>query len=96
MLNLQWNQFNKTSLSIMSTQQTESLAASGGQQVLQDQASPAAAKRALQLQGITLSEFARQHGFKYRTVSEVIRGVNKGLYGEGHRVAVALGLKREP
>jgi gp16 family phage-associated protein len=47
------------------------------------------------MQGITLSEFARLHGFKYRTVSEVIRGVNKGLYGEGHRVAVALGLKKE-
>ncbi len=62
---------------------------------LSPQESPAAAKRTLQMQGITLSEFARLHGFKYRTVSEVIRGVSKGLYGEGHRVAVALGLKKE-
>ncbi len=80
----------------MSNQQTDGLVAEGGTRFLQDQASPAAAKRTLQMQGITLSEFARQHGFKYRTVSEVVRGVNKGLYGEGHRVAVALGLKRGP
>jgi gp16 family phage-associated protein len=53
----------------------------------------AAAKQALQDDGITLRAFAAQHGFKYRTVSEVVRQVNKGLYGEGHRVAVALGIK---
>jgi len=54
---------------------------------------PEEAKRDLQSKGITLSEFAKKKGFKYRTVSEVVRGVNKGLYGEGHRVAVALGIK---
>jgi gp16 family phage-associated protein len=55
--------------------------------------SPGAAKAALQEQGVTLREFAKSNGFKYRTVSEVVRGVNKGLYGEGHRVAVKLGIK---
>lgn len=55
--------------------------------------SPEEAKKALYDKGITLSEFAAKHRFKYRTVSEVVRGVNKGLYGEGHRVAVALGIK---
>lgn len=54
---------------------------------------PEEAKRALYEKGITLSEFATKNHFKYRTVSEVVRGVNKGLYGEGHRVAVALGIK---
>lgn len=54
---------------------------------------PEAAKQALYAKGITLKEFAVRHGFKYRTVSEVVRGVNKGLYGEGHQVAVALGIK---
>lgn len=53
-----------------------------------------AAKAALQAKGVTLKEFAERNNFKYRTVSEVVRGVNKGLYGEGHRVAVALGVKR--
>ena len=87
--------FNKLSLAIMDNPQTDGLGAEGGKRYLHAQASPAAAKRTLQMQGVTLSEFARMHGFKYRTVSEVIRGVNKGLYGEGHRVAVALGLKQE-
>jgi gp16 family phage-associated protein len=52
-----------------------------------------AAKQELYAKGETLTKFASKHGFKYRTVSEVVRGVNKGLYGEGHRVAVALGIK---
>lgn len=55
--------------------------------------SPSAAKQALYAEGTTLKAFAEKHGFRYRTVSEVVRGVNKGLYGEGHRVAVALGIK---
>lgn len=54
---------------------------------------PEAAKQALYRKGVTLREFASANSFTYRTVSEVVRGVNKGLYGEGHRVAVALGLK---
>jgi len=51
------------------------------------------AKDRLYSRGLTLQQFAKDNGFNYRTVSEVIRGVNKGLYGEGHRVAVALGMK---
>jgi gp16 family phage-associated protein len=54
---------------------------------------PEAAKQDLYARGVTLRDFAKEKGFKYRTVSEVVRGVNKGLYGEGHRVAVALGIK---
>lgn len=54
---------------------------------------PDSAKQALYAKGVTLREFAKRNNFKYRTVSEVVRGVNKGLYGEGHKVAVALGLK---
>lgn len=45
--------------------------------------------------GETLRDWAKRHGLSYRTVSEVVRGVNKGLYGEGHRAAVALGMKSE-
>ncbi|WP_431511634.1 DNA-binding protein [Variovorax sp. DAIF25] len=56
-------------------------------------ADPHAAKEALYAKGVTLKEFAEKNGFKYRTVSEVVRGVNKGLYGEGHKVAVALRIK---
>lgn len=53
----------------------------------------AEAKRRLQAKGVTLKKFAEDNGFKYRIVSEVIRGVNKGLYGQGYEVARALGIK---
>lgn len=43
--------------------------------------------------GKTLVQFAEENNLSYRVVSEVIRGVNKGLYGEGHRAAKALGMK---
>lgn len=55
---------------------------------------PQEAKQMLQEKGVTLKQFAVKHNFDYRTVSEVVRGVNKGLYGEGHKVAVAFGLKK--
>lgn len=51
------------------------------------------AKRRIYAQGMTLGQFAERHNLTYRVVSEVIRGVNKGLYGEGHRAAKALGMK---
>lgn len=54
---------------------------------------PQKAKEALYKQGITLKKFAEQHGFQYRTVSDVVRGINKANYGEGHAVAIALGIK---
>lgn len=52
------------------------------------------AKKRIYEKGLTLKQFATLKGFAYRTVSDVVRGVNKGMYGEGHRVAVALGMKR--
>jgi gp16 family phage-associated protein len=55
---------------------------------------PDQAKARVYEKGMTLKEFAKKQGLNYRTVSEVIRGVNKGLFGEGHRAAVALGIKR--
>ena len=55
---------------------------------------PAEAKARVQRSGITLKQWAQERNLSYRTVSEVVRGVNKGLFGEGHRAAVALGIKR--
>lgn len=43
--------------------------------------------------GVTVAEWARTNGFHRMTVVEVLRGTRKGLYGEAHRCAVALGLK---
>ena len=44
-------------------------------------------------EGRTYASFARENNFNPRTVAAVINGLNKGRYGEAHRVAVALGLK---
>ena len=51
------------------------------------------AKARVYSMGMTLGEFAKKNGLPYRIVSEVIRGVNKGLYGAGHKAAKALGMK---
>ena len=49
-------------------------------------------KHRLRQQGMTLKEFAKANGFKYRTVSDAIRGVRIGNYGEGRDVRLKLGL----
>jgi gp16 family phage-associated protein len=36
---------------------------------------------------LNLKQFAEQNGLKYRTVSEVVRGIRFGNYGEGREVA---------
>lgn len=43
--------------------------------------------------GVSVAEWARAHGFSRQTVFDLLRGKSQGLRGEGHRAAVALGLK---
>ena len=43
--------------------------------------------------GLGQNDWARKHGVNPVTVSQVLNGINKGSRGEGHRVAVLLGLK---
>lgn len=52
-------------------------------------------KHDLRQQGKTLKSFAEEYGFKYRTVSDVVRGLRQGCYGEGREVRIALGLPVE-
>ncbi|MFC5472554.1 DNA-binding protein [Paraherbaspirillum soli] len=52
-------------------------------------------KRKLRQQGTTMRQWAHEHGFNYILVSRIIRGVQKGNFGKGHQVAVALGMKEE-
>ena len=49
-------------------------------------------KHRLRQEGQTLKSFAIAHGFKYRTVSDVVRGLRCGNYGEGREVRQRLGL----
>jgi gp16 family phage-associated protein len=49
-------------------------------------------KHALRQQGHTLKSWSEANGFKYRDVSEVIRGIRRGNYGTGRDIRLKLGL----
>lgn len=49
-------------------------------------------KHRLRQQGMTLKSWAETHNFKYRDVSDVLRGVRQGNYGAGRDIYFALGL----
>lgn len=49
-------------------------------------------KHKLHRQGQSLKSWAEANGFKYRTVSDVLRGFNRGNYGEGRDIMIALGI----
>lgn len=46
--------------------------------------------------GITVSGWCREHGFSRMVVVDLLRGHGKGMRGEAHRAAVALGMKPDP
>lgn len=52
------------------------------------------ARRFLEEQGITIAKFARTHGLKYHSVQTVLSGRKVGKYGDVHKAAVLLGMKR--
>jgi len=51
-------------------------------------------KTRLRERGETLKSWSTKHGFPYQTVSDVVRGKSRASYGLGHRIAIALGMKR--
>ena len=46
-------------------------------------------------QGHTLKSFADANGFKYRDVSDIVRGVRRGYWGVGREIAQKLGINPE-
>ena len=44
-------------------------------------------------EGKTITEWASERGYKRHTVYLVLNGQMKALYGKGHEIAVALGMK---
>lgn len=51
-------------------------------------------KTRLRERGETLKSWAIKNHFPYQTVSDVVRGKSRANYGLGHRIAIALGMKR--
>lgn len=52
-------------------------------------------KHRLRSQGHTVKSWAALHGFAYRDVSDVIRGIRRGYFGKGREIAEALGITPE-
>lgn len=52
-------------------------------------------KTRLKERGETLKSWSAKHGYPYATVSHVVRGINRGTFGIGYRIAIALGMKKE-
>lgn len=60
---------------------------------MRNTATPQALKAALEKEGKTLAQFARERGVEYATAVQLINGFSKGRYGKAHEAAVKLGLK---
>lgn len=50
----------------------------------------------LRSNGITVAQWSRERGFRPVAVSHVLNGQNKAMYGTGHQIAIALGMKPAP
>jgi len=55
----------------------------------------AAVRAQFEASGTVVADWARNHGFNVNMVHQVLAGRGKWKRGETHRIAVALGLKRE-
>ncbi|ODC05245.1 DNA-binding protein [Terasakiispira papahanaumokuakeensis] len=54
---------------------------------------PDEVKARLQDQGITITQWAADHGYTRNAVYRVLNGFDKAKYGKAHEIAVKLGLK---
>jgi|GEM_PF-369550 len=50
-------------------------------------------KQGFRDRGQTISDFARENGWKPHAVYRVLNGFDKANYGKAHQIAVALGMK---
>lgn len=57
---------------------------------------PAEAHQWLRDNGISAAQFARDLGIKRHSVVDILSGRRRGLRGEAHIAAVALGIKADP
>lgn len=51
------------------------------------------ARKRMEREGMTASQFAKQHNVPYQTVLKVLQGRNAGKWGDAHKVAVLLKIK---
>lgn len=56
---------------------------------------PEQVKKTLKQRGITITQWAQNHGYRRDAVYRVLNGIDKAHYGQAHEIAVALGLKQQ-
>ncbi len=54
---------------------------------------PDQVKQRFRQRGITITQWAAEHGYKRNAVYRVLNGFDKANYAQAHDIAVALGLK---
>ncbi|WP_205588972.1 DNA-binding protein [Pseudomonas aeruginosa] len=54
---------------------------------------PDQVKQRFRQRGITITQWAAEHGYKRNAVYRVLNGFDKANYGQAHDIAVALDLK---
>lgn len=52
-------------------------------------------RKAFENGGVSVSDWAETHGFRRENVYAVLSGRTRGLRGQAHQIAAALGLKQE-
>lgn len=53
-------------------------------------------KTRLRRQGITITQWAADHGYPRGAVYRVLNGIDKAHFGRAHEIAVKLGMKQVP
>ena len=57
---------------------------------------PKQVKARFRARGLTLTQWAKEHGYPRNAVYRTLNGFDKAQYGRSHEIAVALGIKAEP
>lgn len=57
---------------------------------------PQQARQWFRAHGISISQWCRENGVSRHTVNDLLRGKQRGHYGQAHRAAVLLRLKPAP
>lgn len=53
-------------------------------------------KSRLRRQGVTITQWAADHGYPRSAVYRVLNGIDKAHFGRAHEIAVKLGMKPAP
>lgn len=57
---------------------------------------PDQVKERFRARGLTITQWAKEHGYPRNAVYRALNGFDKAQYGRAHEIAVALGIKADP